>query len=69
MKEKTDYPLVLKVTNVAEILGLTNHAVYELIKRPGFPVMIISGSKGAKRIPRDLFFNWLEDQAKVKKEA
>jgi len=69
MKEKTDYPLVLKVSHVSEILGLTNHAVYELIKRKGFPVMIISGSKGAKRIPRDLFFNWLDDQAKIAKEA
>lgn len=69
MKEKTDYPLVLKVSHVSEILGLTPHAVYELIKRPGFPVMMISGSKGAKRIPRDLFFSWLDDQAKISKEA
>jgi len=69
MKEKTDYPLVLKVTHVAEILGLTTHAVYELIKRPGFPVMFISGAKGAKRIPRDLFFDWLENQSRVSKDA
>jgi len=63
--EKHDYPMVMNVKHVMEILGVSNRVAYELMKRTDFPVMSITGSKGAKRVPRDLFFKWLDDQSKI----
>lgn len=50
-----------------EILGVSNRVAYEVMKQKDFPVLSINGAKGAKRIPRDLFFEWLNKKA-TKKE-
>lgn len=63
--EKHQYPLVLNVKHIMEILGVSNRVAYEIMKRKDFPVMSITGAKGAKRVPRDLFFQWLDDQSKI----
>lgn len=58
MKRKEDYPLVLTVNEVMEILGIGRRKAYELMDQPGFPCIRI-GEK-LKRVNRDAFFEWIE---------
>lgn len=58
MKRKEDYPIVLTVKEVMEILGIGKRKAYELMDQPGFPCVKI-GEK-LKRVNRDAFFRWLE---------
>lgn len=51
-----DFPLVLKVSEVAEILRVNIHKAYDLSRRKDFPA-IREGNRII--IPRDAFFNWL----------
>lgn len=55
-----DYPLVLKVSEVAEILRVNIHKVYDLARRKDFPA-IRDGNRII--IPRDAFFAWLNTAA------
>ncbi|PGZ46106.1 DNA-binding protein [Bacillus anthracis] len=52
-----DYPIMLKVDHVAEVLGISQRKAYEIMDQKGFPLVKI-GRK--KVVPRDAFFNWLE---------
>lgn len=63
-KDIKDYPLVLNVKHIMEILGVSNRVAYEIMKQKGFPVLSINGARGVKRVPRDLFFEWLYKSAK-----
>lgn len=65
MKEKHEYPLVLNVNHIMEILGVSNRIAYKIMKQKDFPLLSIPGAKGAKRVSRDLFFKWLDEQSKV----
>lgn len=67
-KDIKDYPLVLNVKHIMEILGVSNRVAYELMKQKDFPVMSINGPKGSKRIPRNLFFEWIHKSATEKNE-
>ncbi|MGH1048433.1 helix-turn-helix domain-containing protein [Bacillus mycoides] len=52
-----DYPIMLNVTHVEEILGIAKRTAYDIMDQKGFPLVKI-GRK--KVVPRDAFFNWLE---------
>lgn len=55
-----DYPLVLKMSEVAQILRVNTHKAYDIARRPDFPA-IRDGNRII--VPRDAFFNWLEREA------
>lgn len=52
-----DYPIMLNVTHVEEILGVAKRTAYDIMDQKGFPLVKI-GRK--KVVPRDAFFNWIE---------
>jgi excisionase family DNA binding protein len=62
VKRKEDYPLVLTVTDIMEILGIGKRIAYELMDRTDFPTVRIGK---LKRVNRDAFFEWIEQQGKV----
>jgi excisionase family DNA binding protein len=62
VKRKEDYPLVLTVTDIMEILGIGKRIAYELMDRTDFPTVRIGK---LKRVNRDMFFEWIEQQGKV----
>jgi excisionase family DNA binding protein len=62
VKRKEDYPLVLTVTDIIEILGIGKRVAYELMERKDFPMVRIGR---LKRVNRDAFFNWIDEQGKV----
>ncbi|MGH1297216.1 helix-turn-helix domain-containing protein [Bacillus pretiosus] len=52
-----DYPIMLNVTHLEEILGVAKRTAYGIMDQKGFPLVKL-GRK--KVVPRDAFFNWLE---------
>ncbi|WP_075050768.1 helix-turn-helix domain-containing protein [Bacillus testis] len=52
------YPLVLTAEDIADILSISTHGAYALMKEPGFPCVTIGR---LKRVGRDAFFNWLSE--------
>lgn len=54
---KEDYPLTLKVVEVAKILRVDKDKAYEIVRRKDFPK--IREGRGYI-IPRDAFFRWLD---------
>ncbi|ARK28742.1 helix-turn-helix domain-containing protein [Halalkalibacter krulwichiae] len=65
-KSVEDYPIILKVGDIAEIIGVSDRSAYEIMERPDFPLIRIGRQK---RVQREAFFGWLEAQSKLKKEA
>lgn len=61
MKKREDYPIVLTVTEIMEILGIGRRVAYELMDQKGFPTVRIGGK--LKRVNRDQFFTWLDKQS------
>jgi len=57
-----DYPLVLRVEDLANITGLGKNSCYQMCKTDGFPAFKPPG-RSIYLIPRDSFFNWLEENA------
>lgn len=57
---KLPLPLMLKVADVAGYLNCSMKLAYQLVKTPGFPLVILTSK--AYRIPRDAFLRWLEEQ-------
>lgn len=55
-----DYPLVLKMSEVAKILRVNTHKAYDIARRPDFPA-IRDGNRIL--VPRDAFFAWLNEAA------
>jgi excisionase family DNA binding protein len=62
VKRKEDYPLILTVKDIQEILGIGKRVAYELMERKDFPMVRIGR---LKRVNRDAFFEWIEQQGKV----
>lgn len=62
MKRKEDYPIILTVSDVMEILGIGKRVAYELMDRKDFPTVRIGK---LKRVNREAFFEWIEQQGKV----
>jgi predicted DNA-binding transcriptional regulator AlpA len=52
-----DYQLILKASDVAEILSISKRVAYEIMDHEGFPLIRIGR---CKRVSRDAFFKWLE---------
>ncbi|MBN6887035.1 methanogenic corrinoid protein MtbC1 [Cytobacillus horneckiae] len=61
LKSKEDYPLILKVSDIQEILQIGKRIAYELMDQEGFPCIKIGK---LKRVNRDKFFEWLDEQSK-----
>ena len=61
VKSFNDLPLILKVKQVAEVLGVSRKVAYNLTRRKDFPAVRV----GEKRvvIPRDHFLRWLNEKA------
>lgn len=60
--EKKDYPILLTVSEVSKILGVSRRVAYEIMDAPKFPLIKIRRSK---RVNRDDFFAWLEENKKI----
>lgn len=56
---KSDYPLILQIKNVQEILGVSRSTAYEIAREPDFPLLIINCRK---IVYRDDFFKWLDSK-------
>ncbi|GIO10082.1 hypothetical protein J31TS6_61100 [Brevibacillus reuszeri] len=54
-----DYPLVLTATHIAEIIGVSKRICYEIMDKPGFPLIRIGR---CKRVTREALFKWLNEQ-------
>lgn len=57
-----DYPLILKVQDIAKITSLGKASCYQMCKTDGFPAFKPPG-RSIYLIPRDAFFKWLDDNA------
>lgn len=57
-----DYPLTLKATHVAEIMGVSRATAYAYMKQAGFPSFKMPGSKSSIRVVRDQFYAWMMEQ-------
>ncbi|MGD8191846.1 DNA-binding protein [Brevibacillus ginsengisoli] len=54
-----EYPLVLNAQHLAEIIGVSTRIAYEIMEKTGFPLIRIGR---CKRVARDAFFKWLNEQ-------
>ena len=61
-KSYQDLPLTLTVPEVAEVLGISRAAAYELVRSKDFPHMKI-GTRIL--VPRDKFLAWIDDQTET----
>jgi len=59
------YPPMMRVAEVAAYLNVCTRVAYRLVKTLGFPLVKLS-SKGW-RIPREAFFEWLEEEPATQK--
>lgn len=69
IKTKDDYPIMLEPIHIQEILDISRRGTYDFLneveyrynkrKNYEFPVKRIGR---LMKIPRDLFFNWIEDK-------
>ena len=56
----TELPVVMKVSDLQALFGISRSASYRLLHTPGFPVIRVGGML---RIPRDRLFDWMELQS------
>jgi excisionase family DNA binding protein len=54
-----DYPVLLTVKEVSEILGCSERVAYEVMEEKGFPLIRV---RRYKRVNRDDFFDWLNNR-------
>jgi excisionase family DNA binding protein len=55
-------PLVLRVSDVQRVMGISRVTAYELVHQQGFPLVRVGR---VMRVPRDAFLRWLEAQARA----
>ncbi|CAN7242989.1 MULTISPECIES: helix-turn-helix domain-containing protein [Bacillaceae] len=60
-KSIESYPIVLKASHIAEILGVSEPTAYKLMREKDFPLINILGRN--MRALRNEFFNWLEEKS------
>lgn len=58
MVNREDYPLMLTVKDIQEILRVGQGASYRLLHQNAFPVLLVGNQF---RIPRDAFFAWMDE--------
>ena len=61
-----ELPVILTVEQMARTLQLSRARSYQLVRRPGFPVVRFGR---AIRIPRDALVRWLDHQLKAHPRA
>ena len=61
-KSYEDLPLTLSAPEVAEVLGISRAAAYELVRSRGFPSLKV-GTRIL--VPKDKFIAWISDQTGV----
>ena len=59
-KSYDELPLMLSVTDMAEVLSISRAGAYELVKTEGFPSLSV-GSRII--IPKDQFISWVKRQS------
>ncbi|MGM9923364.1 MAG: helix-turn-helix domain-containing protein [Bacillus sp. (in: firmicutes)] len=52
-------PIIMKAEDVAEVLDISKHGAYALMKQKGFPCITVGR---LKRVNREAFFKWMEEQ-------
>lgn len=57
--EQSEYPSILKAEHIAEIVGISTRAAYNLMEESNFPLIRIGRTK---RVNRDKFFKWLNQE-------
>jgi Helix-turn-helix domain len=62
---REQYPVVLKVEHVAEILDCSKRVAYEIMDRKDFP--LVRPSKRLKRVNREAFFKWFDENSNLSK--
>ena len=61
-KSYADLPLTLSAPEVAEVLGISRAAAYELVRSRGFPSLKV-GTRIL--VPKDKFIAWINAQTEV----
>lgn len=61
-KSYEDLPLTLSAPEVAEVLGISRAAAYELVRSRGFPSLKV-GTRIL--VPKDKFIAWINAQTEV----
>ena len=59
-KTMTEVPMFMTVMDVAALLGVSRASAYELVKEKGFPKLNVV--HGRIIVPRDRFFEWLDNR-------
>ena len=59
MYKLENYPIVLTAKHIQEILGCSKPVAYQMMEQKDFPLIKLGR---LKRVNRDAFFKWLEDQ-------
>lgn len=62
-KNYDELPLMLSVSQMAKVLGISRTSAYELVKEKDFPSITI-GSRIV--IPKEEFILWIQNQIKTK---
>lgn len=62
-KNYDELPLMLSVSQVAKVLGISRTSSYDLVKEKDFPSITI-GSRIV--VPKDELFLWIKNQIKLK---
>lgn len=57
--KKSEYPEILKVTDVAKIMGVSEPTVYAYMRHNDFPALQLGG---VARVRRDSLFRWLDSK-------
>ena len=57
LKDKNEFPLVMKARDVAEAMGISKRNAYHVMSMPDFPVIRINKMM---MVYRESFFVWLE---------
>ena len=61
-KSYEDLPLTLSAPEVAEVLGISRAAAYELVRSRDFPSLKV-GTRIL--VPKDKFIRWINEQTEV----
>ena len=64
-KSYDELPLMLSVSDVADVLGIGRANAYELVRNEGFPALKI-GNRII--VPKDDFISWIKKQTAEKSE-
>lgn len=60
-----NYPPILSVTNLKEILGVSEHIVRKMVSSEGFPTIDRNITGRRILVPKQGFIKWLERQSKI----